>query len=197
MKNADHLLLRKIVVTGPCEFEVLGIINLLRQKGFNVCNSKEMTAGPGDLLIFAMSAMPVLGYWKHIEHLQKICHGGTYGVVAIIPLSLKDVVVRKAICPVVQGDGKISTLSNELLAMADAWIKDSTVWKYARKDWLKENNQPVKTLSIGAIQAVQNLLSGKPVYRKVHYHHRYLAINKLGFANKQQFLVFNAGFASL
>lgn len=191
MKNADHLLLRKIVVTGPCEFEVLGIISLLRQQGYNVCNSKEMTADSGDLLIFALSAMPTLGYWKHIENLQKICHGGTYGVVAIIPLSLKDVVIRKAICPVVQGDGKISTLSIELLAMVEIWIKGSAAWKYASKSCLK------KTLSTGAIQAVQNLLLGKPAYLKTHYYHRHQAMSKLGFTNKLQFLVFNAGFSSL
>lgn len=188
MKISDHLLLRKIVVTGPCEFEVLGIISLLHRQGFNVCNSNEMTADSGDLLIFALSAMPILGYWKHIEYLQKICHNGTYRVVAIIPSALKDVVVRKAICPVVQGDGKISTLSNELQATVDTWIKDSTVWKYSRKDSLK------KTLSTGAIQAVQNLLSGKPVYRKTHYYYRHQAMSKLGFANKLQFLVFNAGY---
>lgn len=174
---------RKIVVTGPCGYEVDGVMSLLSGAGYPVCRARAVTADAQDMVVVALSACPEPGWWKHQEQLRRLRRAGHYRMVALVPGSLERVVSRQGICPVVAGDVPVPLLWRNLLAEVRVW----------------HDGRPPREMPGGVILSVQQeralaeLLSGRVVRRKVQYSHRYLGLARLGFYSSLQYQRYYSG----
>ncbi|SUG21982.1 Uncharacterised protein [Salmonella enterica subsp. arizonae] len=171
----------KIVVIGPCEAEVIGIIALLQHDGFQVCQGKGVKLDAGDLLIVTLSTVPLLGWWRHLEYLHILKRKGKYQMLAIIPTDLKEIMLRQSICPIIEGGETLAQLHNALLVAAETWKKGSLPRINRRK------NTPDRKLTAG--QAVQYIifLKGNISTVKLNIANVILPLNVLAFLEQRNF----------
>ncbi|ECI0840128.1 hypothetical protein POJ30_004363 [Salmonella enterica] len=189
--STGHTRSNKIVVVGPSEAEVTGIIALLQHDGFQVCQGKGVKLDADDLLIVTLSTVPLLGWWRHLEYLHMLKRKGKYQMLAIIPTALKEIMLRQSICPIIEGGGTLAQLHNALLAAAETW----------KKGILPRINRgkstPDRKLTAGQARAIYKLLEGKYIDSKTQYSQRYLALERLGFSGTAQFSLFTAGIGNV
>ncbi|ECV2306848.1 hypothetical protein DTR82_17605 [Salmonella enterica subsp. enterica serovar Javiana] len=174
---------RKIVVTGPCGYEVAGVMALLSESGCPVYHAGAKTVGAGDLLIVALSACPELGWWKEQIRLRRQRQAGRYRMVALVPGSLEKVVSRQGICPVVSGDEPTTVLREHLSAEVRTWREGRPAHEMVCTDILPA--QQMRALAV--------LMSGTVVRRKAEYCHRYLGLARLGFHSGPQYQRYHSG----
>ncbi|MGY0147484.1 hypothetical protein [Edwardsiella tarda] len=180
-------LCRKVIVMGSCEYEVAGIISLLKSANVRVCRGGIMIPGECDLLIVALSASPLLGWWRNLELLKNIRNAGEYRMVAIVPLDMMTIVSRQGVCPVVNGSDSLNRVQSMLLDCVLAWVDERVEVK--RKNFIGS----IDWLSSTQINAIEELLLPKTLVNKTQYSRRYSALARLGFGGVAHFRLVTAG----
>lgn len=184
---------RKVVVIGRDGFEVTGIAHMLHQAGVRVCRGCNMTSGPGDLLVVAVSSTTLLGWWRNIAMLQTLRNAGAYQMVAVVPPYMVDVVSRLQICHCINGKGGLERVRATLLNVVRDW-EFSNKATVARRKCGHNPRYNTCYISHRRLCSMENVLTEHDVrLTKSQYSNRYHALSLLGFDSVTLFRVVAAG----
>lgn len=173
---------QNIILTGPCAYEVSGVKALMEAEGYPVSALAEKVPASGDVLIVALSSMPVLGWWKHQRMLDELVHNVACRVVLLVPDALREAVSGMINALVLSGDVALSVFIRELQVVV--------------RPWAQKERGPYRTrriLSPKMLGALDRIATGNIADNKTEYSHCHLALHRLNFRSVAQFRQFIAG----
>ncbi|EBT5667979.1 hypothetical protein CL314_23545 [Salmonella enterica] len=163
-------------------YEVSGVKALLESKGYSASSLSERVPASGDVLIVALSSMPVLGWWKYQRMLDELVHDVACRVVLLVPDELRDAVSGMINAIVLSGDVALSVFIRELQVVIRSWTQ--------REDGQYKTR---RLLSSKMLEALELIATGSIADNKTEYCHRHLALYRLNFRSVTQFRQFIAG----
>lgn len=185
--------MKNIVVMGSCEAEVRGVLSLLEGVGIAAVRAGVSPLGPGDLLIVAMSAEPLLGWAKHLPPLLAMKLRWHCTIVVLTPNEIAGVRLLNAVGCIVPGGYSLDWTCNILQCLVAKWRQGKP---------LPVGN--VRRISVACgldIEGVAYFFAqtmpvvGSAKLSKTEYGRRNRALVNMGFCHLQPLRVFMAGVA--
>ncbi len=65
---------KRILLTGNCEYELLGLSHLLAGMGYAVVRPEMSPSGAYDLALVALSAEPLAGWGRHLQGIRTVSY---------------------------------------------------------------------------------------------------------------------------
>lgn len=171
-----------IIVTGLCEFEVLGIRALLEAQGCVVRSLTGTTPARDDLLIVALSSMPSLGWGKHLVMLDALSDRMPCRMTVLVPDGLCGVVSGLVNVSVRPGDAALPVVADGLQSVIRMW-----------RQGVDREGVSRRHLTPKMQGALNRVVVGRVANSKTEYTHRHLAMGRLSFRSVRQFRAFIAG----
>lgn len=185
--------MKNIVVMGSCEAEVQAILSLLEDMGIYAVRAGVSPLNSDDLLIVAMSAVPLLGWAKHLPSLYAMKLRWRCAMVVLASNEIASVRLLDAVGCIVPGGYSLGWVSNALLCLVTKWQqgKPLPVGNVRRIS-------PACGLDIDDVSyffAQTMLPATGSAISKTEYGRRNRALVNMGFYHLQQLRLFMAGVA--
>ncbi|WP_215229858.1 hypothetical protein [Escherichia coli] len=109
---------QRIIIDGFCEYEMLGLGTLLKAENYDVKFRKETEPTKGDILIIAMSAMPLLN-WLSLFSMFRASDDVRYcRTICLVPKQLKEIQRLFATINIIDGSRPWAVLKDSIIKTA-------------------------------------------------------------------------------
>lgn len=108
---------KRVLLTGNCEYELLGLLHLLSDLDCEVLRAEMSYGGTYDLIVVALSAGPLVGWGRYLRHIRLLRAANTAPMVVLVPPRLQGLRLLRgmarlrAVLGMVSGDGADTTPS--------------------------------------------------------------------------------------
>lgn len=179
-----------IWITGTNNYEIIGITQMLNSRNIIVSALQpESRFNSGDCLIFCLSNVPLLGWWRYLRVIHWLSFRYDIKLIVLCP----DEVYRTGI---VCGKGIISV--NGTCGYFQLLLSLSRILQYCLSEILVDHVQSNTTLFFK--EMVSQALLHSPASKKDRsvarreYHRREMLVHRLGFRSLLALKVFIAGY---
>ncbi|EDZ5417303.1 TPA: hypothetical protein ACJGVM_004581 [Salmonella enterica subsp. enterica serovar Welikade] len=105
---------KRILVTGSCEYELLGLSRLLAGMGYEAVTAEMSPSGEYEGVLVALSAEPLAGWGRHLKCIRMLYAANPVPVVVLVPDRLKGMRLLGGIAHVISGRDCLSRLRTML-----------------------------------------------------------------------------------
>ncbi|EAB4961047.1 hypothetical protein HQS73_003649 [Salmonella enterica] len=105
---------KRVLLTGNCEYELLGLTSLLTSMDYEVQRPKMPDAGTYDLVLVALSAELLAGWGRHIQGIRMLHAGNPVPMVVLVPSKLQGMHLLKGTAQVINGRYSLTQLRTML-----------------------------------------------------------------------------------
>ncbi|HBH4362216.1 hypothetical protein JNP96_29785 (plasmid) [Escherichia coli] len=164
--------MKNILLFGMCEYELIGLYHVLKAGGYNVVNATidNYQEDVYDLLIVALSSVPVIGWGKYFGLLHTFSCDFRGRIILLVPEKIGSLSIFPGIDKITTG--KIS--KNKILS-----IVNDVIYK-------KNNNHMIDKYNLLSSLELKYLrfLSGRGLlYNNAYYYCRSRIVQKIGVNN--------------
>ncbi|EHT7272377.1 hypothetical protein MM742_004075 [Salmonella enterica] len=164
---------KKILLTGTCQYELLGLWHLLAAQKNTLCCMSSWgglrITDDWDLIVVTLSAEPVASWGQHLRHICELKKHVSCRILVLVPERLKELKVLRNICAVHSGHEEPGQLSRFITAALDK----------------QDTDRGTFSLTPGQLAALARLSErgrGMPLNirqdeRWLYFHHAQLAAN--------------------
>lgn len=167
----------RILVTGPCDAEVSGLVTMLYQTGYPAFPSTYTQPHSADLVVVALSAVPAVGWGRWLTLLHILRLQGSYRIVTVVPACYLRVVSVLQGCPAVNGQASLPELYRQLRLEILQWRRNAPV-----------SQKKCPPLSGDDIRMLSSCLRAKDC----GYNTRYYLMSRMGFSRMRDLMLFVA-----
>ncbi|EAP9184582.1 hypothetical protein G3C57_004326 [Salmonella enterica] len=105
---------KRILLTGNCEYELLGLSHLLAGMGYAVVRPEMSPPGAYDLALVALSAEPLVGWGRHLQGIRMLHAASPVPMVVLVPSRLQEMRLLRGTAQVISGRDSLLRLRDML-----------------------------------------------------------------------------------
>lgn len=105
---------KRILLTGSCEYELLGLSYLLDGMGYAVVRPETSLPGTYDFILVALSAEPLTGWGRHLQDIRMLYAANSVPVAVLVPERLKGIRLLRGMAQVISGRSGLERLRSLL-----------------------------------------------------------------------------------
>lgn len=105
---------KRILLTGNCEYELLGLSHLLAGMGYAVVRPEMSPPGAYDLALVALSAEPLAGWGRHLQDIRMLHAASPVPMVVLVPSRLQEMRLLRGTAQVISGRDSLLRLRDML-----------------------------------------------------------------------------------
>lgn len=116
---------KRVLLTGNCEYELLGLLHLLSDMGCEVLRPEMSYGGTYNLIVVALSAGPLVGWGRYLRHIRLLRAANTAPMVVLVPPRLQGLRLLRGMARVFCGRSSLARL-RAVLGMVSGDGADTT-----------------------------------------------------------------------
>ncbi|EBU7005293.1 TPA: hypothetical protein NPB33_004212 [Salmonella enterica subsp. enterica serovar Kintambo] len=105
---------KRILLTGSCEYELLGLSYLLDGMGYAVVRPEASPPGTYDFILVALSAEPLAGWGRHLQGIRMLYAANSVPMAVLVPERLKGMRLLRGMAQVISGRDSLARLHSML-----------------------------------------------------------------------------------
>lgn len=110
---------KRVLLTGQCEYELTGLHHLLTGMGCEVRRPAMQTAGPYDLVVVALSSVPLAGWGAYLAGVRALHAATSAPMVVLVPERLQGLRLLRGTARIYSGRQSLAWLGNRLRSAPD------------------------------------------------------------------------------
>lgn len=183
--------MKNILVTGSCQSEVQGVLCLLKGMGTVAAELGDATPTPNDLVIVAMSAIPLLGWAEQFPRLLDMKLRWRCELVVLVPNVVASIRLLEGVGCIIPGGYSLDWMSKVLMSLVAKW-RQSKALPVGNVRRLSRYS-PLGVDDVEYFFTLMFPVVGPLRMSKTAYGRRSRAMTFMGFSHLQQAKLFMAG----